>query len=56
MQGEALSFPLNNSSVTMAGVEKSIEDDPTWTTGEVTIISSDGVRFKISSHVLAGAR
>lgn len=34
----------------------SIQDDPAWSTGDVSLVSSDSVRFKVCSKVLAATR
>lgn len=34
----------------------SITDDPLWTVGDVTLISGDGVRFKVDKGMLSVGR
>lgn len=36
--------------------EAAITDEPKWANGDVTLISSDNVRFKVSSELLAWGR
>lgn len=33
-----------------------VKDSPTWTEGDITIMTSDGVRFKVEAHALSWAR
>lgn len=51
---QAFSFAPHLS--TMDSETPSIQDDSTWTTGDVSLISSDHVRIKVSSTVLVGSR
>lgn len=33
-----------------------ISDDPTWTSGDFTLISTDGVRFRVPSCFILASR
>lgn len=40
----------------MAQLKDEITDDPHWTEGDFTIISSDNVRFKVPLYFVMAAR